>query len=233
MRFDEPLTQGILLKRYKRFLADVKLADGSTITSHCANPGSMRGVSNPGSAVYLSHSKNPARKLPWTLEAIRVGRYWIGINPQRANALAEQAWRRGLIPELKLYPKLRREPRIDEKSRADFLLTNNHGKQHWVEAKYVTMSRGKRALFPDSVSDRAAKHMRSLAAKVREGDLATVLFVCPRADVDTVGPAWEIDPAYGSALAEALEQGVQVLSYQVKVGKNGIRWQSKLKFKLR
>lgn len=233
MRFPEPLTRGVLLQRYKRFLADVRLPDGSEVVCHCANPGSMLGVSKPGSAVYLSFSNSPTRKLSWTLEAIRVGRYWVGINPQRANRLAEEAWYRNRIPELTGFAELKREPQIESKSRADFLLTSFGGAKHWVEAKYVTLAEGSRALFPDSVSQRAAKHMRALARRVRQGDEATVLFVCPRGDVKHIEPAWSIDPDYGHALAAAVETGVQVLTYQVQVGRNEIRWKGKLEFKLR
>ena len=227
MRFDSPLTEAVLVRRYKRFLADVVLEDGGEVTAHCANPGSMMGVCEPGSRVYVSRSDNPARKLQYTLEAIRVNRRWVGVHPARANAVVEEALRRGRIPELAGYRSLRREPRYrGEKGRCDFLLEGDP--PTWVEVKYVTLAREERALFPDSVSVRATRHVETLSALHRAGERAVVLFVSPRSDVDTVAPADDIDPEFGRALRRAARGGVRVLAYRMAVSRRHLTLRERL-----
>jgi sugar fermentation stimulation protein A len=222
VRFSEPLVRGTFLSRRQRFFADVRLDGGPIVVAHCANPGSMLGVSDPGSAVYVSGQDAPGRKLAWSLEAIRVGRGWVGVHPGRANALVEEAIRRSRIPELAGYASLRREVVIGEGSRADFLLEDPRRPPCWVEVKYVTLAHRRTGLFPDSVSVRAARHVRELAARARAGDRAVLVFACPRSDVDAVGPADAIDPAYGSAFREARAAGMEALARRVRVRRRGL-----------
>ncbi|NNF05964.1 MAG: DNA/RNA nuclease SfsA [Candidatus Eisenbacteria bacterium] len=230
LRFDPPLVTGKLLKRYKRFLADVELDDGTVVTAHCANPGSMKSVSRPGSQVYLSHHPSPHRKLAWSLEAIRVGHHWIGIHPANANRVVEAALQRNLVPELSGYEEIRPEVAPKKGSRLDFQLTHPDKPTCWVEVKYVTMKEGNAALFPDSVSERGLKHLEVLKELVDQGSRAVLLFLCPRGDVTSVSPADEIHAAYGDTLRQVQKEGVEILAYRARVGKRGIRWDDRLVF---
>ncbi|MEE3328138.1 MAG: DNA/RNA nuclease SfsA, partial [Myxococcota bacterium] len=175
--------RGRLLRRYKRFLADIEMESGEVVTVHCPNPGSMRGTSQPGSAVRCSTSENPKRKLKHTLEMIRVGRIWVGLHTLRANQIAAQALASGTIPSLRDYPVVRQEVSIGP-SRLDFVLEGHprDARRTWVEVKSVTMAEGSTALFPDAVSDRAKRHLETLATQVRMGDRAVLLYVVQRAD---------------------------------------------------
>jgi sugar fermentation stimulation protein A len=223
VRFAEPLHRGVLLRRYKRFLADVRLETGEEITAHTANPGSMLTVSRPGSTVALSRSDDPKRKLAWTLEGIKVGRSWVGIHPGRSNGLVADALRRNRLPELAGYAEVRPEARIGAKSRADFLLTDPERGRCWVEVKTATLGVGRLALFPDSRSERALRHVDELLARIRAGDRAVLLFVTPRADVDRVGPADPVDPDYGRALRRALDRGLEVHARRARLDRRGLR----------
>ena len=222
MRFPEPVHTGRLVRRYKRFLADVELEDGSVTTVHCANPGSMLGVSRPGSRVVVSTSSNRARKLPGSLEAIRVGRSWVGIYPGRANQVVEEALNSGRIPELCGHSSLTREPRWAPRSRADFLLEYEKRPPCWIEVKNVSLARSRLALFPDSVTERGQKHLRELILRTQEGDRAVLILMAARSDVDSVGPADGIDPDYGSLLRKAAKAGVLILGYSMTVSRRGL-----------
>ncbi len=217
MRFDPPLTRATLLRRYKRFLADVVLEDGSEITVHCANPGSMLEVSVPGRPVLLSRSNNESRKLPHTWELIRLSRSWVGVNTLRTNALAEEAIRKGQIAELQGYPQLRREFRTGD-SRLDFLLSDTDRPDCLVEVKNVTLTDGRgTAIFPDSVTVRGQKHLSELTKIANAGQRAVMLFWINRGDCRGFSPADDIDPAYGRLLRQAREHGVEILAYRAKV----------------
>ena len=220
MRFPEPLVGATLVRRYKRFLADVTLDDGTSITVHCPNTGSMLGCDAPGSRVWLSHSRNPKRKYAYTWELVEVdGGTLVGINTGRSNALVREAIESGVIGELGGYRDIRAEVSYgNEGSRADFLLSGG-GRDCYVEVKNVTaaVSDGI-ALFPDAVSTRGTRHLRELMAAVTEsGERAVLLYCVQRADVGEVRPADDIDPEYGRTLREALAAGVEALAYRAEM----------------
>ncbi len=213
MRFDPALIHATLLRRYKRFLADVRLQDGTEITVHCTDPGSMLEVCVPGRPVLLSHSDNPRRKLRHTWELIKLSRSWVGVNTVRTNSFVEEAIREDRIPELSGYPTLRREVRAGD-SRIDFLL----GDTCLVEVKTVTLSDGNgTAMFPDSVTLRGQKHLSELIKIAGSGRRAVMLFWINRGDCSGFRPADDIDPAYGGLLRRAQDRGVEILAYRAKV----------------
>jgi sugar fermentation stimulation protein A len=207
--FGSPLTQGTLIKRYKRFLADITLEDGSVVTAHCANTGSMKGCSDPGSRVYLSKSDNPKRKLAYSLELIQTGETWIGVNTALPNAVVAAAIRRGFIPNLTDYSGLRREVKYGEKSRIDILLEDPSKASCYVEVKNVTLAEGNRALFPDAVTARGKRHLEDMSAEVKKGSRAAMVYLVQRDDCETFSPADAIDPEYGKALRKASKVGVE------------------------
>lgn len=216
MRLPEPLVRGTLLKRYKRFLADVRLEDGGEVTAHCANPGRMIGCAEPGSQVVLSVSDRPGRKLTHSLELVRSGRTWVGVNTARANGLVREALESGELAELPEHDRLQPEPRIADGSRADFLLTGRHGRT-WLEVKTTTLARGSVAQFPDAVTARGLRHLRELAGRARSGDGAALLLVVNRGDCRRFRPAWDVDPAWCSGLLEAVEAGVRPVARSVRI----------------
>jgi len=226
LRFDEPLIEGVLIRRYKRFLADVVLADGSEHTVHCPNPGSMKTCSEPGRPVLLSESSNPKRKHPLTLEMIRMGRTWVGINTVRPNALVADFIRLGKIPELRDYGTIRPEVTVGEegRSRIDLLLADPRGERRdcYVEIKNATYRAGDFAAFPDAVTKRGRKHLGELSALVESGERGVMFFFVGRADCRRLRPADEIDPAYGEALRAAVAGGVEVLAYKVRFSVRGV-----------
>lgn len=212
------LVSGTLLRRYQRFLADVRLDDGETVTAHCANTGSMLGLKDPGGRVWLSRSDNPKRKLAWTWELVEPAPGVLcGIHTGRANGLVQEALEAGLLPELAGYREVRREAPLGTDSRSDLRLDYGHGVCH-VEVKSVTAAaRDGMGFFPDAVSVRAAKHLRELAARVAQGDRAAVVFCVQRPDVARVRPASHIDPAFAAALAQAAGQGVELYALGASV----------------
>ena len=218
-----PLISGRLVKRYKRFLADVELADGAVVTAHCPNSGSMLGCNQTGSPVMLSTSPNINRKLPYTWELVKVSDYWIGLNTMLPNRLAEEGILSGVITELQGYEQLRREvPYGSERSRIDLLLEGKKGRC-FVEVKNVTMVEHGMALFPDAVTERGQKHLRELMEVVRNGHRGVILFTVQRGDGSAVAPADRIDPVYGRLLREAVQNGVEALAYRALVEPEEIR----------
>ncbi|PHS27013.1 MAG: DNA/RNA nuclease SfsA [Robiginitomaculum sp.] len=218
MFFKDPLIEATLIKRYKRFLADVRLGNGEEMTVHCANPGSMLGLNIPGARVFISDSHNPKRKLRHSLELIEADGTLVGVHTGRANGLAEEAILDGVIAPLTGYGSLRREVKYGEASRVDFLLEDENCAPCFVEVKSVTLSRSPAlAEFPDSVSKRAAKHMDDLKREVKNGARAVVLFVVQRDDGEHFAPAIDIDPAYAEALGNARAAGVEMLVYGCRV----------------
>lgn len=222
MKLPETLYQGTLLRRYQRFLADVQMTDGSTVTAHCPNSGSMMGCAAPGNAVLLSRSENPKRKYPFTWEMVRVGELWVGINTGRPNTLVREAIREGVVPELAGYDAIRPEVRYGENSRVDLLLSGTPG-LCYVEVKNVTLVEGETALFPDAVTERGQKHLLELMKVVRSGRRGVIFFVVQRGDARCLAPADRIDPHYGRLLRTAVENGVEALAYQASVEPAEIR----------
>lgn len=216
MRFPVKLIQGTLVQRYKRFLADVRLADDRIVTAHCTNTGSMLGCTEPGSAVYLSLSNNPNRKLAHTWEMIQIGRAWVGINTMHPNRLVAEAVEAGIIAELSGYPIVRREVKVSAHSRLDLCLERNR-ERCYVEVKNVTLAIERAAAFPDAISERATKHLKELMRLKRQGHRAAVVFVVQRGDCDYFRPADEIDAEYGRWLRRAVRAGVEALPYRARV----------------
>jgi len=217
MIFPEPLIKGTLVRRYKRFLADVAIDGGRVVTAHCANPGSMLSVNEPGSEVWLSPSRNPERKLKYSWEMIRVGAHLVGINTSHPNGLVAEAIAAGAIRELAGYDGLRREVRYGKNSRIDLLLENGAGGKCYVEVKNVTMKRdlspAAPAEFPDSVTERGLKHLVELSRMARQGHRAVMLYLVQRQDSERFAIAADVDPAYAKALRKAIEAGVEALAY--------------------
>lgn len=221
MQFNQQLQSAILLKRYKRFLADVELANGRQLTVHCPNSGSMRGCSEPGSAVMISRSDNPKRKYLHTLEMVRVGGSWVGINTGLTNHLVAEALARGIVAEIGTVDQIQREVKVSTHTRLDFLLQCGE-KKIFVEAKNCTLVEGNIAMFPDAVTTRGTKHLRELLALKQAGFEAAVLFCVQRQDGNSFVPARHIDPDYGATLAQVHNQGVMVLAYAAAVCPLGI-----------
>lgn len=216
MKLPHPLTAGRLLRRYQRFLADVELADGTVVTAHCPNSGSMLGCAMPGCPVLLSRSDNPARKLPFTWELVRVDDCWVGINTSLPNRIVREGIEQGIVAELRGYGRIRQEVCYgSERSRIDLLLEEPG--RCYVEVKNVTLVEDGVARFPDSVTVRGQKHLRELMAMVGEGARSVNLFVVQRADAREVAPADAIDPVYGRLLRQAAAAGVELLAYRAVV----------------
>jgi sugar fermentation stimulation protein A len=228
-----------LIRRYKRFLADVQLADGRELTLHCPNTGSMKNCVLADSLCWFSLSDNPQRKYPGTLEVVTTpGGYLAGINTGRANQLVEQALQKRVIKELQGYRTLAREqPYGEEKSRIDFLLGDKAGdpRKCYVEVKNVTlMEEDGQGLFPDAVSERGSKHLRELIAMVQQGHRAVLLFCVQHTGIRWVEPADSIDPVYGQLLRQAITAGVEVLVYgaAIKPAEGYIELQQSLPLKI-
>ncbi len=231
MRFDEPLSEAILIRRYKRFLADVRLPDGREITLHCPNTGAMLGCAEPGCRVWYSLSSKPGRKYPGTWELVETaGRHLACINTTRANALVEEALRAGRIAALAGYGVLRREVVIGgEGSRIDFVLSGHaqRPEEHChVEVKSVTLALpdGSGA-FPDAVTTRGTRHLRELLALRKQGQRAVLLFCVQHSRIGSVRPAEKIDPEYAEALRQAVAGGVEVLAWRSAIDMQGMHLQ--------
>ncbi len=206
------LVPGIILERYKRFLADVELADGTVVTAHCTNTGTMATCWEPGDAVLLEPCANPARKLRFTWLACRRGGAWVGVETGMPNRVVAEAARRDCLPGLPGLGRVRTEQRYgDEGSRIDVLAEDEKGRFVYIEVKNTTLRIGDRACFPDAVTLRGAKHLRELRAMVRLGHRAAIVFFVHRPDASSFDAAREIDPAYALELDRAAADGVQVL----------------------
>ncbi len=223
MKYASPLASAKLLKRYKRFLADVRLPDGQEITIHCPNTGSMKNCAEPGWQIWYSTSDNPHRKYPHTWELARTHRGdYIGINTGRANDIIAEAIERGRVETLRGYSSIRKEVSYgDEKSRIDLLLTSAHLKDCYVEIKSVTLleqpvSHGI-GFFPDAISERGSRHLRELARVATSGQRAVLCFCVQHSGIQEVRPAAHIDPDYANALAIAMKAGVEVIACKVRL----------------
>lgn len=217
MKIERPLFHGRLLRRYKRFLADVVLDDGRELTVHCPNSGSMLGLDTPGARVVVSDSGNPKRKLRLTLERVRAGRTWVGVNTMLPNRIAEEAVVKGRVPAVRGYADVRREVVLEEGTRIDLRLDDPERPACWIEIKSATLRVGDAIRFPDAVTERGRKHVEALARAVECGERGVLLFVVNRGDGAFVGPADEIDPAYGDALRAAAEAGVEVIAHRARM----------------
>ncbi len=215
--------EGVLLRRYKRFLADVRLEDGSDVTAHAPNTGSMIGCDEPGSRVWLLDTGNGRRKYPLSWELVEVeGGVLVGTNTGLANGLVREGIERGLIPELGGFASLRAEVPYGSGSRIDLLLEDAAAGSCYVEVKNVTMAADGVAYFPDSVSERAMKHLLELAEVAGSGDRAVVFFCVQRDDVREFRPADSIDVRFGEALRQAVAAGVEPLAYIADVSTAGV-----------
>lgn len=236
--FEAPLRAGRLVRRYKRFLADIVLDDGRQVTAHCPNSGSMLGLKAPASPCRVRPVDDPKRKLKWTWELVSPddGGTWVGINTQRPNDAVEWAVREGLVPGLAADAGLRREVRYGTNSRIDLLLGSEGAGRTYVEVKNTTLAAhdpgvaaaepGRppgTALFPDAVTARGAKHMDELAAMRADGHDAAVVFFVNRADCDRFAVARALDPAYGEAFDRARDAGVRMVPLGMDVGPDGWR----------
>ncbi len=216
MKFETPLQAATLVKRYKRFLADVITDKGDEITVHCPNSGSMRGCSTPRSKVMLSTSPNPKRKYPQSLEMVQEGNTWIGVNTMLTNKIVAEAILEGRIKELQGIDTLTREVKTSKSSRLDLLLERGDEKIY-VEIKNCSLVEDGWAMFPDAVTARGTKHLNELASLVEQGYQGIIFFCIQRMDCDRFRPAAHIDPLYAQTLAEVSQKGVQILAYQAEV----------------
>lgn len=211
------LTKGVLVKRYKRFLADVLLQDGQVITVHCPNSGSMTSCSEPGRTVYLSKSDNPHRRFPYTWEMIRMPTSLVCVNTLLTNKLVRQAAVGGLIEALAGYEKVRSEVKCGDESRLDLLLERSDSDRCFVEIKSCTLVENGIASFPDAVTSRGLKHLKELQRQVELGNRAVIFFLVQRTDSKMFRPADAIDPAYGSELRSAVNNGVEICCFDVSL----------------
>tara|TARA_B100000676_G_scaffold9015_1_gene8255 strand:+ start:349 stop:1080 length:732 start_codon:yes stop_codon:yes gene_type:complete len=221
MKFQEPLVEGRLIRRYKRFLSDIDL-NGEIVVAHCANPGAMTGLNAPDSEVWLSANRNPKAKLDWRWELIRVDDHLVGINTAHPNGIVAEAIVDGHITALKGYSSMRREVKYGQNSRIDILLEDEDKPPCYVEIKNVHLKRdlpGREgaAEFPDAVTKRGAKHLVEMSEMVRQGARAVMVYLVQRGDCDHFRVAEDVDPAYASALAEAQECGVEAICYDCSV----------------
>lgn len=223
MRFAVPLVSGLLVRRYKRFLADCRLDSGEEVTAHVANSGSMLGLATPGARVYLARSTDPKRKLAWSWQLVEANGALIGIDTGLSNRIVAEAIIAGRIPTLAGYQTLRREVPYGVGSRVDMLLEAEGRSPCYVEVKSVTLSRRPPiAEFPDAVTARGAKHLAELATMVRSGARAVLLYLVQRGDCDRFELAGDIDPAYAAAAATARAAGVEMLMVRTDVTLAGI-----------
>ncbi|WP_136636398.1 DNA/RNA nuclease SfsA [Pseudooceanicola onchidii] len=216
MRFPTPLVPATLIRRYKRFLADIRLEDGTEVTAHCANPGSMLGLADPGTKIWVEPNDDPKKKLKYGWRLVDQAGTFTVVDTAIANRVVKEALLAGRIEALRDYSTVLPEQKYGEKSRIDFLLRAEATPtlpDVYVEVKSVTLSRQPGlAEFPDSVTARGARHMEELAAMTQAGHRAMVLFLVQRSDADRVTVAADIDPAYAAAITAARASGVEVLA---------------------
>ena len=232
MRFQTELVPARLIRRYKRFLADCQLEDGTEVTAHCANPGSMMGLATPGSRIWLEPNDDPKKKLKygWRLVEHETGDF-TGVDTSLPNRMLKASLMAGDVPEL-VAPMVRAEVKYGQNSRVDFLLTGA-GPDTYVEVKSVTLSREPGiAEFPDSVTTRGAKHMADLAEVARSGHRAVIFYLVQRTDAREVTIAGDIDPTYAAAVRSALEAGVEPLAYGCRITPGGVTLGKRLPFTL-
>lgn len=223
MQFDPPLTPARLIRRYKRFLFDAELADGTVVTGSCPNTGSMMGLTAPGSPVWLTEHDSPTRKYRYALELVEAGGTLVGINTSRPNRLVEEAIGAGLIADLGTYPTLRREQRYGVKSRIDILLEAPDRGRAYVEVKNVHLMRQPGLTeFPDSVTARGARHLDELGDMAEEGHRAVMVFLVQRGDCHRLRLCRDLDPAYCAAFDRAATRGVEAYALRCQISPEAI-----------
>jgi sugar fermentation stimulation protein A len=218
--FPQPLVHGSLIKRYKRFLADIKLDSGDIITAHCTNSGSMKSCIEEGAEVYISPVNDPSRKTKFTWEMIRINNNWVGINTSVPNRLALEYIKNNIIKGLEGYSIVKREVTFGD-SRFD-IYAENEMEKCFIEVKNVTLKEAEFARFPDAKTLRGQKHLETLIKVKKQGIRAVMLYIIQRTDVRIFGPAWDIDPNYSRTLIEAYKAGVEIIPFQVNVTPEGI-----------
>lgn len=224
MLLPQPMQRGRLIARYKRFFADVRLDSGQAITAHCANPGAMLGLKEPGTPVWVSPSGDPKRRLAWNFELVELPTGLVGINTTHPNRVVGEALRAGAIAPLSAYETVRAEVRYGEASRVDFLLTGAGLPDCYVEIKNVHFARRPGlAEFPDCRTERGARHLRELANMVAAGHRAVMLYLVQRTDCDTFALARDLDPAYAAEFARVRDLGVEALCYDSVITTTEIR----------
>lgn len=228
MRFPSPLVHGYLIKRYKRFLADIKLDDGTIITAHCTNSGSMKSCLEENAEVYLSDSMNPNRRTRHTWEMIKIDGSWVGVNTLNPNKIAVEILKNNLIPQLSGYTTIKPETKFDD-SRFD-VYAENDAERCFVEVKNVSLKDGIYAQFPDAITKRGQKHLETLVKTKSEGCRAVMLYIIQRTDVEIFTPAWGIDKNYAEKLKTAYDNGVEIIPLQVTVTPQGIEPRKVLPF---
>jgi len=220
--FAQPIVQGRLIRRYKRFFADAELADGSVVTAHCATTGSMSGLLTPGAPVLLWRHDIATRKLPYAWQAVQADGVWVGIDTQLPNRLVAEALAAGAVPGFEQTTTVHRERKMGSRSRVDAVAEGPWG-EAWIEVKNVTLVTSGVALFPDAITARGRKHLGELVERVREGHRAAMVYVIQRSDGLGFSPADEIDPEYGRALREAMAAGVEAIALRCEVAADGVR----------
>lgn len=226
------LISGILIKRYKRFITDVSINGNKIVKAHCPNTGSMKGCCEPGRPVYLSLHDNPKRKLKYTWELIEMPTSLVGVNTLVPNRLVFESVKAGLVPELSGYEVVEREIKISNHSRIDLVLRGKDQQPCYVEIKNCTLVEGGMASFPDAVTSRGLKHITELVGLVKSGFRCVMFYFIQRTDTSVFKPADRIDPAYGKALRHAVQQGVEILVYDVDIDLTGIKLNQRLPYEL-
>ncbi|WP_022666973.1 DNA/RNA nuclease SfsA [Desulfospira joergensenii] len=211
------LIEGRLIRRYKRFLADVELEDGQMVTAHCPNSGSMKGCALAGAPVWISESDNKKRKLKFTWELIQTPESMIGVNTQVPNKLVGESIKNGLVEELEEFTKVRPEVKTSDHTRLDLKLENESGQICFVEIKNCTLVEQGRAMFPDAVTTRGQKHLDELARLAGQGHRAVIFYLIQRTDAKIFSPAAGIDPKYAEKLKSARKNGVQIITRDVRI----------------
>ena len=225
------LIKGTLIKRYKRFKADVKLRNGHTVTALCPNTGSMKSCSEPGRTVYLSRHNRPDRKLKYTWELIEMPTSLVGVNTGIPNKLVKKSIENKIIKELSDFENVRSEVKYGENSRIDILLEKK-GEKTFIEVKNCTMMEKGVCYFPDAVTSRGLKHLKELQREIRSGNRAVMFYLIQRMDVIRFEPASHIDPVYSKELKKAYSNGVEILAYDVNIDTKGIAVNRLIPFKL-
>ena len=229
MKFKKKLLQGTLIKRYKRFFVDIKYQN-ITITAHCPNSGSMMGLLNKGNNVWFSKSDNPKRKLKYTLEIVEVNKTLVGINTQLTNKIVLEALNKKKIKNLVRFNNIKTEAKFSDKTRFDFLISNNKEKC-FLEVKNVTLVRNEKiAEFPDAVTSRGTKHLKELITAKKKGYDSYILYLIQREDCKSFKIAKDIDQEYKNAFGEALKNGVKMLCYDCKLSNEEIRLNNQINY---
>ena len=231
MNFKSELISGLLIKRYKRFFADIKIKN-QIVTAHCPNTGSMQGLLNAGNKVWISKTDNPNRKLKYTLEIIESGKSKVGVNTHSSNKIVYHALKNNLINELKDFREIKPEAKFGENTRFDFLVFKKKNKA-FIEVKNVTLSRNKKiAEFPDAITTRGLKHINELVKASKKNYKIFIIYLIQRDDCNSFTIAKDIDPYYANALAKAVKNKLKILCYDCKFSSKGIKLNNKINFSL-